>query len=136
MEMQLRSKGQSLIEIVVSVGIIAVVLVGVSDLIIRSLGLSTYQAEKNVASNIAQNQLNYYRQIRDQRPTDFFDLSKNNPGGAYSACVGEYDTAKYGCAITYSGDGNGVEMKVVITWKNGENEIKTELSQTLAKPTK
>lgn len=136
METQQQNKGQSLVEIVVAVGIITVVLVGVSDLIIRSLGLSSYQAEKNIASNIAQNQLNYYRQIRDERPTDFFDLSVNNQSNEFSTCVGVYDSAKYGCTISYLGDGNGVEMKVVIDWKNGDNEIKTELSQTLAKPIK
>jgi len=57
--------GQSLIEIVVAVGIIAVVLVGASDVISRSLNLASFQASNNVAVNIAQNQLNYYRQQRD-----------------------------------------------------------------------
>lgn len=123
-----RGKGQSLIEIVVAVGIIVVVLVGVSDLITRSVGLSIFQSSKSVAENIAQNQLTYYRQQRDQRPTDFFI----NPG---TTCVGTFD-AKYTCGITYSVIGNGVEMKVRVGWSDGGRGINTELSQVLAKPTK
>lgn len=128
--------GQSLIEIVVAVGIIAVVLVGVSDLIIRSLGLASYQSDKNVANNIAQKQLNYYRQVRDQAPSDFFNQSVGNPSSAYSACVGTFDTDKYICTITYTGAVNGVEMNVNISWNDGENVINSSLSQTLAKPSK
>jgi Tfp pilus assembly protein PilV len=129
-------KGQSLIEIVVAVGIIMVVLVGVSDLVVRSLGLAGYQSDRNVASNIAQKQLNYYRQARDQAPADFFNQADGNPSNRYSACIGPFDTDKYGCSIAYTYITNGVEMAVNITWKDGENEIKMQLSQTLAKPTK
>ena len=126
--------GQSLIEIVVAVGIIAVVLVGVADLITRSLGLASYQANKNVAINIAQNQLNYYRQQRDQKPTDFFIDPQTN----YSSCDWYvFDKVKYACTITYGAIGaTGVDMKVSIAWKDGEKQIKTELSQVLAKPSK
>lgn len=138
--MKIRSKfffkGQSLIEIVVAVGIIAVVLVGVSDLIVRSLGLADYQSDKNVANNIAQKQLNYYRQARDQAPADFFNQDDGNPSNRYSACIGPYDTDKYGCSIAYTYITNGVEMAVNISWKDGENEINMQLLQTLAKPTK
>lgn len=123
--------GQSLIEVVVAVGIITVVLVGVSDLITRSIGLAIFRSSKNTAVNIAQNQLTYYRQQRDQKPTDFFaNLS------SYTTCVGDSDP-KYVCTITYSAIGTtGVNMKVSIIWKDGDKEINTELSQVLAKPTK
>ena len=128
------NKGQSLIEIVVAVGIIAVVLVGVSDLITRSLSLTSFQASKNAAVNIAQNQLTYYRQKRDLNPTDFFI----DPQASYSSCNWYiFDTVKYGCMITYSTIGTiGVNMKVKITWNDGDKTINTELAQDLAKPTK
>lgn len=127
--------GQSLIEVVVAVGIITVVLVGVSDLITRSLGLSGFQTRRNIAMNIAQNQLTYYRQQRDQKPTDFF--INPNPQANYSACDWYvFDTA-YVCTITYTAIGTtGVNMKVSIAWKDGDKNITTELSQVLAKPTK
>lgn len=127
-------RGQSLIEIVVAVGIIAVVLVGVSDLITRSLALSSFQTSNNNAVNIAQNQLTHYRQQRDQKPADFFLDPQTN----YSSCDWYvFDKVKYGCTITYTAIGiTGVNMKVSIAWKDGDKEIKTELSQVLARPTK
>lgn len=128
--------GQSLIEILVAIGIIAVVLVGVSDLITRSLSLASFQASKTVATNIAENQLNYYRQARDQAPTTFF--ADPNPQAGYSTCVGNTDPVKYACTINYdsSGIANGTNMTVSIVWKDGDKVITTQLSQVLAKPTK
>lgn len=128
------TEGQSLIEIVVAVGIIVVVLVGVSDLITRSLGLSTFQKNTNIAVNIAQNQLTYYRQQRDQNPTDFFANLPSN-----KTCVSNPSPTKYGCNITYDLIGSpatGVSMKVKIVWNDGDKTINTELSQDLAIPTK
>ncbi|MFZ3069397.1 MAG: prepilin-type N-terminal cleavage/methylation domain-containing protein [Microgenomates group bacterium] len=130
------TKGQSLIEIVVAVGIIAVVLVGVSDLISRSLSLASFQAGKNAATNIAQNQLNHYRQARDLEPTLFFQSP--NPQSGYSACVDNPDPVKYVCTITYDSTGiaSGTKMTVKIVWKDADKEITTEFSQILAKLTK
>lgn len=133
--------GQSLIEIVIAVGIIAVVLVGVSDLITRSLGLASFQANKNIAVNIAQNQINYYRLVKDQEPTNFFTT---NVQALYGDCVGEdFDSSKFVCTILYSiesldtdGLPSLIRMNVNIKWMDGDNEINTRLSQILAKPTK
>ena len=134
-------KGQSLIEIVVAVGIIAVVLVGVSDLITRSLGLASFQASKNDATNIAQDQLNYFRQLKDQEPIRFF--SKPGDVYVYQDCNPGYDVTKYTCNVIYSNEIRdsennivGVDMTVSVGWKDGDNNIKTELIQTLAKPIK
>lgn len=126
--------GQSLIEIVVAVGIIAVVLVGVSDLVTRSLGLSSFQSSKTIAINIAQNQLTYYRQKRDESPTDFFVDPQTN----FSTCIGNYDLGKYNCSIVYTNVGitNGLRMTVIVRWRDGDKEIDTELSQVLARPSK
>ncbi len=131
------NKGQSLIEIVVAVGIIALVLVGVSDLITRSLSLASYQTKKNQAINIAQDQLNHFRKFKDQEPLIFFEKPSD-----YNVCEPGFDTTKYTCAITYSNEvyeGGvivGIDMKVSVGWIDGNNNIMTELSQTLAKPRK
>ena len=124
--------GQSLIEIVVAVGIIAVVLVGVSDLITRSLGLTSFQSSKTVAVNIAQRQLTYYRQKRDEIPADFFVDTQAN----YGSCVGMDGLSNYDCSIIYSDITNGLNMTVTVKWRDGDNEITTQLSQILAKPSK
>jgi len=133
-----KNTGQSLIEILVAVSIIAVVLVGVSDLISRSLSLATFQTKKNAATNTAQDQLNYFRQIKDQEPTVFFDNLTN-----YETCNPVYDEENYTCEIFYTnetinaeGKISGVDMTVSITWSDGDKRIDTRLSQTLARPKK
>lgn len=123
-------KGQSLIEIVVAVGIIAVVLVGVSDLVTRSLNMASFQAKSNKAQNIVKNQLSYYRQQRDLTPTDFFDNYEN-----YRTCVGVID-AGYSCLIEYSPVSSNLQMTVTVTWSDGDKTINTELSQFLGRPTR
>jgi Tfp pilus assembly protein PilV len=125
--------GQSLLEIVVAVGIIALVLVGVSDLITRSLGLTSFQAKKNIAVNIAENQLTYCRQKRDLNPTDFFA----SPHDSCGSCV-DFDSDEYECQIAYDSTGitNGVNMTVSVTWQDGEKTITTQLSQLLFMPLK
>lgn len=127
-------RGQTLIEIVVAVGIIAVVLVGVSDLVTRSLNLASFQADKHEAENIAQNQLNYYRQARDIEPTNFF--SEENPQRDYSECVGAFNIEKYECSIAYVNVANGVEMTVTIVWNDGDKQISIPMTQVLSIPTK
>lgn len=134
-------KAQSLIEIVIAIGIIAVVLVGVSDLITRSLGLASFQSNKNTAINIAQDQINYYRLLKDQEPSNFFTA---NVQTQYGDCVGDsFNKTKFVCTITYYiestdafGQPNAIKMDVNIKWKDGDSEINTKLSQILGKPTK
>ena len=126
------TRGQSLIEIVVAVGIIAVVLVGASDIITRSLNLASFQAKERVATSIAQYQINYYRQQRDLAPADFFV----NPQTNDSTCVGSIDASVYTCSIKYTAITNGVTMTVDVNWSDGDKKIVTELAADLAKLTK
>jgi type II secretory pathway pseudopilin PulG len=131
----LTNVGQSLIEVVVAVGIIAVVLVGVSDIVTRSISLASFQSEKNTAMDIAQNQLSYYRQQRDLDPAYFF--ATDNPGD----CV-NYDREKYNCTIFFDptkADGVIVstKMDIYVSWGGADKtKYSVNLSQTLSRPTK
>ena len=82
--------------------------------------------------NIAQNQLNYYRQQRDLSPTSFFA----NTQTSYSTCVGTIDTKKYTCTIIYENIDNGVKMTVNVGWNDGDKKLNVEMSAELAKPSK
>lgn len=134
MKIQIINKGQSLIEIVVAVGIIVVVLVGVSDLVTRSVGLASFQESKNEAINIANSQLNHFRQEKDINPTSFFTSVADNP---IAECYNVTDT-NYQCSIKYDNTGltDSTKMTVSVVWSDGDKEITTELSQLLAKPLK
>lgn len=135
--------GQTLMEIVVAVGIISLVLVGVSDIISRSLNLTTFQSEKNNAVNLAQKQLNYYRGERDKAPTTFINNLDN-----YRLCQGTLaENGKidgvYTCQISYQDLGSIIKMTVVVSWDGGKKDtfgqeamMSTTLTQELAKPTK
>ena len=135
------AKGQSLIEIVVAVGIIMVVLVGVSDLISRSLSLASFQAGKNAATNIAQSQLNHFRQQKDLEPSVFFTgANLVTPSPCYNAGV-DFDDTKYICTVEFvnnevSGVIESTEITVNVEWKDGDKTINTRLTQTLVKPKK
>lgn len=134
--------GQSLIEIVIALGIIVVVLVGVSDLISRSLSLASYQATKNQATNIAQDQLSYFKHEKELAPTDFFLRQDVQSGNGDCDNTANIDSTKFVCKIQfeYIYDGsmkiNGVIVTASVTWKKGNDEVTTKLSQTLAKQIK
>lgn len=141
MSKSLIKNGQSLIEIVVAVGIIAVVLVGVSDLITRSLGSSSFQARKTAAVNIAQYQLNFFRQLKEREPKNFFTVNMQANYGVCDTTGIDFDQAKYECTVglvpTMSGsEVVGALMEVNIKWTEGDKEINTTLNQELAKQTK
>ena len=123
--------GQMLIEIVVAVGIIALVLVGVSDLMTRSSRVVTFQKHKDEATTIAQKVLNDYRTQRDSDPLDFYASAGNN---VMDPCVAD----TYKCTITM--DTNAVPDFVLITvsveWNDGGQVFSTSLSQSLSKDLK
>ncbi len=60
-----------LIEIVIAVGILALVLIGVSDLMTRTQRVSTFQAKRDEANSVAKKILNDYRLQRDIDPETF-----------------------------------------------------------------
>ncbi|EKD53174.1 MAG: hypothetical protein ACD_61C00122G0007 [uncultured bacterium] len=121
-----------LIEIVVAVGIIALVLVGISDLMTRSSRVVTFQKQKDEAVAVAQKCLNEYRTQRDSNPTEFYTDAKN---GQLATCsVSETYTG----SITLSTDvlTDSVLVTVKVGWTDGPNNFSVSLSQSLAKEIK
>ncbi|HOX95890.1 MAG TPA: type II secretion system protein [Candidatus Woesebacteria bacterium] len=143
MKIKTINHGQTLIEIVVAVGIISLVLVGVSDIVSRSLSMLSYQKDRSGAVNLAQKQINYYRGERDKAPITFF-----NNLDSFQVCQGTIDEdgkfdGKYNCVISYHDLGDVVDMTVTVIWNGGKKDadgqevtMKVELSQDLAKPTR
>ena len=64
--------GQMLIEVVIAIGIIALVLVGVSDLMTRSLRVVTFQKQRDEANAYLQKMQNDLKAQRDADPEGFF----------------------------------------------------------------
>ena len=127
-----------LIEIVVAVGIIALVLVGVSDLLTRSSRTVTFQKDKDAAISYAQKMLNDYRVSRDEDPLGFFDTVT---GLAEEDCaIG----SPYKCSavVSVAADYSSAQITATVKWDvvvspNGETQfLSVSLSETLVKPTK
>lgn len=117
--------GQSLIEVVFSIGIIMVVISGVVFLIISTLGAKTKSYDRKKAVEISQNVVEGMVQTKMSDGTSFWDL-----GSAYWTDLaqnhidGEYN---YNVTVTqYSGNGCSlmetecINARVNVNWKDGE----------------
>lgn len=121
----MKHKGQMLIEVVVAVGILALVLVGITDLMTRSSRVLTYQRDREGAYAIAREILNDYRSGRDENPITFFD---DVTGLSREVCV---EGKKYGCEALVTEEVGGVLIDVSVYWNDGSNRYEIKLSQNL-----
>ena len=124
-------KGQMLIEIVVAVGIIALVLVGVSYLMTRSSRVVTFQKQKDEAVAVAQRCLNFYRTMRDSNPADFYAKAGINP---FVTCPAESYTGSINVGREVTVD--SVRITATVGWTDGGKDFSVSLSQSLAKTIK
>ncbi len=121
----MKNKGQMLIEIVISVGVLALVLIGVSDLMTRTQRVSSFQAKREEALSIAKEVLNDYRVQRDN---DLDDFEENVVGFTREVCV---DGKDYSCRTEITKNGGSVDIIVVVSWVDGENTLSVDISQKL-----
>lgn len=121
----MKYKGQMLIEIVIAVGILALVLIGVSDLMTRTQRVSTFQAKRDEANSVAKKILNDYRLQRDTEPETF---ASTVTGLDRDVCVEGLD---YSCTATVTNVNGDVDISVVVSWVEGENTFSISTSQKL-----
>lgn len=125
-----KHKGQMLLEIVVAIGIIGLVLVGVSDLMTRSTRVVTFQKQKDEALNIAQKLLSQYRYQRDSNPQLFYDSAAST---VINPCV---TGLIYICNVTMTKSASSVLINVRVDWTEGGQTYNVSLHQSLAKDQK
>ncbi len=114
-----------LIEIVVAIGIIALVLIGVSDLMIRSAKVASFQKQKNEAVSIIETILNDYRTLRDSDPQDFYNTVTST---ILDPCVVD---KPYVCTITIDKTADAVLVTIKAEWLDGGQTYSVTLSQSL-----
>ncbi len=114
-----------LIEIVVAIGIIALVLIGVSDLLIRSAKVATFQKQKNEAVTIIEAILNDYRTQRDSDPQEFYSTVT---GDVLDPCVVD---KPYVCTISVDKTAEAVLVTIKAEWLDGGQTYSVSLSQSL-----
>ena len=121
----MKKQGQMLVEVVVAVGILVLVLIGISDLMTRSSRLLSFQRDREEAYSIAKELLNTYRVDRDLNVDLFFatvgSLSRD------ICIVGK----KYGCRVDKVDVTGGVILKATVYWNEGVNRYEISLDQLL-----
>ncbi len=119
-----------LIEIVVAIGIIGLVLVGVSDLMTRSVSVASFQKQKEEAITIIKKILNDYKSDRDTNPDGFYAAIS---GSIIDPCK---DGLPYRCLVTVSKNSDSVTITVTAEWEDGGKTYKTALTQSLSRTIK
>lgn len=113
-----------LIEIVVAIGIIGLVLVGVSDLMTRSINVSTFQKQKDEAITIIKKMLTDKKTERDQNPVAFYDQWVDGTTTLPpDRCVPEI--ALYSCEVTVNKATEAIAITVRAEWQEGDVVNKT-----------
>jgi type II secretory pathway pseudopilin PulG len=112
-------KGQMLIEIILSTMVIALVLVGVLDLVTRSSSSVQQQKSRQIASRLVEQKLTEYRLLRSEDKNNFRD-NVVNPKDVYRAC--SWDNVDYKCEVLFADltDGGGVLVTVRAVWSDKE----------------
>jgi len=122
---QVKPSGQMLIEVVIAVAVIALVLVGVSGLMTKSLRVISFQKEKDQAASLLQKIQNDYRRERDLDADGFF------------ASIGESESVDcgpiYACTVDFDVTVDSVLVTVTATWEDGEDELSVSSEQLLQK---
>lgn len=121
----MKSKGQMLIEVVVSIGILALVLIGVSDLMTRSQRQSEFQTKKDDAMEVAKSLLNDYRSQKEMDPVTFLD---NVAGINRAVCIEGKD---FSCVVEVTKGSSSVDLNITVSWVDGSNTLSINLKNTI-----
>lgn len=127
---QTRNSGQMLIEIVVAVGIIGLVLVGVADLMTRSVRVVSFQKQKDEAIAVIKKKLIAYQAERDSDPEGFYATIDN---AIMDPC--ETDSV-YRCVLIVDKKTTSVVINISAEWEDGGKTYSVNLSQELARAIK
>ncbi len=125
-----KNRGQMLIEVVVALGIIGLVLVGVSDLMTRSTRVISFQKQKDEALNISQKILTQYRVQRDSDSLGFYNTVAST---VMDPCV---SGKPYVCNVTIVKSATEVLVSVKVDWSDGGQTFNVSLSESLSKDIK
>jgi hypothetical protein len=136
-----RQKGQMLAEVVIAIGLLALILVGMSELITRSTVSIRLNKEKDEASRAVEARLSYLRQERDRDPIAFFATQVHDlDSGNFADCTGSTIwpvSAQYtfACTERYSSTTAGVLVEVMASWTyKTTNDLNVTLATIISQP--
>lgn len=120
-----------LIEIVIALGIIGLVLIGVTDLMTRSVRVATFQKQKEVGLEILKKMLIDYKTARDADPEGFYTTMAS---AIIDPCV--ITNPDYRCILTVNKTVDEVTMSIETQWQDGGRTYSLTLAQSLARSLK
>lgn len=112
MNLILKEKGQTLIEILVAMGTAVVIISAITVAVISSLYNAQYSKNQNLASQYAQQGMEIMRKIRDSGWNDFYNLSGSYCLGMDQTTLTEIDIKSPiypGCASGGNSNGQNVD---------------------------
>lgn len=118
-----KDKGQILAEVVVAIGVIMMVLIGMSSLMSKSTKTIRQNDVKDEAVKLVEAQIRYYKDQRDRDINGFFANIAALPKDVYGPCAWFAPTPSpvindIRCEVMYSNitGGNGIGVRVKAVW--------------------
>lgn len=123
-------RGQIIAEVIVAIGILGIILVGISDLVTKTTSSIRLNKQHDEAVRAVNSQLTYLRQERDADVNSFFTTEVNNTNCSWPITVSFTLT----CGQSFSTDANGTTVTVTGTWTNkAANDNSVSLTEYLSR---
>lgn len=133
------NRGQILSEVVVAIGLLAIVLVGMSELISRSTVVIRLNKQKDEAARVAEARLSYLKQERDRDANVFFTSIVHNLDGGMTDCgVNPWPIPTqytFTCDESFTSVSSGVQVDVRASWTDKTtDDMSVTLSTIITQP--
>lgn len=126
----MKTKGQSLIEMVVVIGITGIALVAIAMVTTTAIRNARVSKERSVARNIMNQTMESIRNTRDKDPDTFFSMTSHNQTLSSTGENPTYDrSVDYNVAIA----GSKIQVTVNISWTDAGNTFNVTDSTYLQK---
>ena len=135
-----KDTGQILAEVLVAIGIIVVVLIGMSNLMTKTTKTVSQNTTKDLAVSLVQSQLNFYKTERDKNVNDFFIKPANGTSNLPNGSCDPWQPATHAllvpiaCTVSSTVIPGGANITVTATWTQSEpNDSSVSLTNSLMK---
>lgn len=123
------NSGQSLIEVVIAISVIAIGILAIAKVTTKSISNTTFARNKALATKYAQESMEEVRNLRDSQPATFF-ISDTSCDDTQSLGTLVIFTLVRDCSL--SGDGKTMSVVVTVNWNDTggdhQSRIQTDLT--------
>ena len=119
--------GQSIIEVIVALSLVAIVVLALARVTISSIQNSSFARDQRTATKYAQEGLENARRLRGEDESEFWSKS-----GTESETIGKFERV-----VTYTPfageEDQKMEVQVVVSWEDSKGSHQSDLSTYLTK---